>query len=851
MTGRRKVALVIFLALLVVGTSLFGSVHITSAQGGINPEALTIVLIIDKSYSMQHTDPHTLRETAAHIFIDLLSFDDYLEILTFDDEVETVVPLQQILASGNKESIKAVLSSYLEHRGHTDYKKAFEKALETIKKTDLKGTRPVVVFLTDGDVNPDSAFSEDAAYRGEYMDSLWEIIRNYSQEGISIYSVGFSDEINPEIIKRISDNTRGEYYFLNEPAEIAATFFELLGSLKNRRSIINTSYNLREKPERIKLQIDEYTRQVNLVVLNTYGGKCELSLSGPGGTAAGGRGITLNNEENYSLAAVHHSDESYRGEWEAVLSGRGTVKVLADMDYFVKAWLAEPAPFSQLPINEPMNFKVILTRGDEMRDRPLKLDVLLTRPGAQVPVTIPLVEEDGYFTGSYSQVDKAGTYEITTRVLLEDQVVSTSSSKVYVKMLPTLTTDFWVEEGYRRGEEQIITASLNVAGKRVPEGPDLKVEIFNLIIKYEDGHRFTLPLYDSGDTEHGDVRADDGIRSNRFTFDREGPAQALLLAAGKYRGSEYLLEKNLGNFEVKAPGRVILSLPLDKYFSVPGRRLSFPVKIQNDSSFKEILLIEQDTPLGSFVQSIIAMDPGENRNVYLDINLDSDLEIKNYKVPLVFTTDHGLTRIEPSGLEIQVEVTTPIKAALLRISPFLSVIAVILIILLAAGFIVYFGGILLYRFLVLPRTRLVGSLEYWKTDTDNILEGRRTGELKLGVKGKDTIIISFDANDKTADFRIEDSSYLHSLIIKTEWNNPHPRFIQGWKALRQKHVPLITTVRCTQPGIIEYNGDVYTQKDLLHEDEFESGGYAFRYVNPYGRWFKEKGEGVNLLNGKI
>ncbi|PKM79482.1 MAG: hypothetical protein CVU88_05655 [Firmicutes bacterium HGW-Firmicutes-13] len=683
------------------------------------------------------------------------------------------------------------------------------------------------------------------------MDSLWDIIRDYSKEGIPIYSVGFSDEINPEIIKRISDNTGGEYYFLKEPAEIAVTFFELLGTLKNRKGIINTTYNLQGEPEKIKLLVDEYTRQINLVVLTTFGGECEVSLSGPIETAAGSRGITLNNDENYSLVIIHHSDDSYQGEWEAVLSGRGTVKVLGDMDYFIKAWLEDPAPSSQQPVNAPMNFKVRLTRGEDMGDRFLKVDVLLSKPGTQRPVVILLVEEDGYFTGNYSQVDKAGTYEITARVLLEDEVISTSSARVYVKMLPTLTTDFWVEDGYRTGEEQIITASLNIAGKRVPKGPDLKVEFLNLIINYEDGHKVILHLFDSGDPEHRDIKANDGIWSNHFTFDREGPAQALLLSAGEYRESEFLLEKNLGNFNVKTPGRVIISLPSEKYFSVPGRKLSFPVKIQNDSFFKETLIIEQDTPIGSFVQSIIALDPGESRNVYLDINLNSDLEIRNYAVPVVFSTDHGLTRIEPARLEIQVDVTTPVRGAFRKFFSVFIIIVVIVLILLAAALFTYFGGTLLYRILIFPRTKVGGDLEYWETDTSNMRERGLTRTLKLDKPGKDTVVISFDTEDKEADYRIEGSDYSHRIIIKTEWNSPHPRFIQGWKALRQKHVPLISTVKCTQPGVIEYNYDVYTQKDLLHEDQFESGGYTFRYVNPYRRWVKEKGEGVNLLDGKI
>jgi len=761
-----------------------------------------------------------------------------------------VVPLQQVTSSSTKEIFKETLSPKLQPRGNTDFKVALETAFGQLQDAGIEGARPVVVFLTDGEPDPNPRRSRDAAFMTSYMESLWDVVGHFALEGYPIYTVGFSSEIDPEVISRISLDTKGEYYILNEPGELLVSFFELLGNLKNRKGLLEDTYSLQTgAPRTFEFWVDEYTRQVNLVAVNLSAGDCEMSLVPLQGDTGPVEGLTVNKQQNYSMIILHQPGEAYRGKWQATVSGRGSVRVLGDMDLFIKAWLEEPAPSSQHPLNEPFRFKVKVTGGEHLQDTSLKAEVQLKKSGLEQPVVVPLTAEGGYFTGSYEPVDKTGTYELLLRLLLEDEVVNTSFSKVYVKMLPVLTTDFWAEEGYRMGEELVVTASLNLGGKRLLEGRELKVENFNLILTYENGTKVTLPLYDNGNQQYGDIKAADGIWSNRFTFERQGIAKAYLLAVGEYTGRDFFLEKNIGDIAVYPPGTVQINLPRQSYWSLAGKSLSFPVNIKNESAFKETLVMEQLQSLGSFLQSRLVLEPGEEKAINLDVNLHRSLNKGKYSLPVVFNAENDLTTVIPSRLEIAIEIVTPGKAFLRNFAELISSVFLIALIIILAGIFIYAGGLLLYRFLVLPQKKVGGYLLYWRTgssDTEEALPQK----LKLGNFNKEIVTVSLDPGNEKADFILKGSEFVYDIIIRTVLEDPYPFFIQGWKALIKRNLPVKTFLQCTQPGIFEFEGGVYTRKELFDSDKFESGEFGFQYINPKASRLQDNIEGVNILEGK-
>lgn len=851
-----KLFVTVILATIIFSGMLFCSTPAARAEEAFTGEKLAIILVIDTSGSMQDTDPQMLRETASRIFIDLLSPEDFLGIITFDHDARVVFPLERIESSSRKELIKEKLSAELQPRGYTDYLEALEAAREQFQQFQAAGTgnaRPLAVLLTDGEPSPDPALVQNnPAFMGSYMESLWELVEDYALSGIPIYTVAFSEEINPELTQKISLDTKGDSYLLKEPGELVVSFFKLLGHLKNRRSLVSKTIHLREgSPETFEFQVDDYIRQVNLVAVNLAAGKCALSIVPPESRPDEMEGITLSNYENYSMAVLSDPGGTSTGKWRAVFSGSGEVSVLGDMDLFIKGWLEEPVPFSQHPLNEPLQFKIKVTGGDLLRHIPLKAEIQLEKPGAD-PVFIPLQESNGYYTGVYDKVDKTGTYELTLRLLLEDQIINTGPFKFHVKLLPTLSTDFWSSEDIRLGEEVVVTGTLNARGKRLEEGRELTVESFNLVVNYEDGARDTIPLNDRGNREQGDIKKADGIWSGRYIFKKEGKVSASLLATGKYMGSEFTIEKNLDSFAVYAPGKVYINVPRREYSSLAGRSISLTLEVNNESPFKETLFLEQQQDLvGSFSSRGITLEPGQKTRLNLDLDLFQDLQPQIYPLRLAIAAENPSTAVEPQILELELEIVTP-GTALARIlsgslRPLFYGVGIALITLLI--FIIL--GMLLYWLFVCPAKKIQGTLLYYRAEEENESESLPQ-KIILGKYKKDTVMVSFNPENKKADYYIQGSEFDYDIIIKRISGKGTLPFLQGWNTLLKKQSPFNTVVCCSEPGIMEFSGKIYTSKELFHSETFASGGYIFQYNCPYEKKVqRQRNYGTNVLEGKI
>ncbi|MDO9573397.1 MAG: vWA domain-containing protein, partial [Candidatus Contubernalis sp.] len=763
---KTKYMLISLLVIVLLCTGLSIKTETLQAQEVTDyQESLSIVLIIDVSGSMEYTDPMWLREMASQIFIDLLLPGDYLSIITFDHEAQVVYPLQEIETPKQREDIKEALSGRLAPRGATDFLEALETAHTQFKENDWQGSRPVVVMLTDGEPNPDSSRRDDEEFMEAYMESLWKEVTGFALDRYPIYTVGFSEEIDPQVMRKISMETKGEDYVLSDPGEIAVTFFKLLSTLRNRQNIVDYTFNLQEAPGQFNFMVDQNTQQVNLLVVNPLEGECEVSFQPPAGSIEGFQGLHTTRENRYMLINLQQLQEIHWGKWSVSITGSEQVRVMGDLEPNVKAWMEGPVGLSQHPLHEPLNFKVRVARGQYSSQSPVRVEVVLKRPGQFMPLTLPLQEVGDFFTGVFEQVDRAGDYEYEIRVLVGDELISTTTSRVSVQNLLVLTTDFWIEEGYHVGEEMVVTASLLMGGHRLQEGNDLRVDHFNLVLYYEDGERVTLPLYDSGHREHGDIKVSDGFWSNRLRFLREGAVQASLLAAGQYRGSDFMLDKNLGSFHVYNPGTITIELWDDNLWASPGGRVSIPLLIKNNSPFKETLLVVPEQEMGTFSDPRIKLDPGEMKEITLTFNLKEDITLGDYSLLLHFQVDDSLTWVEPSQLSLEVEVITVREALMRRNLPLAYGSGKAVLIILGVLLFIFLGGLILYGLLVYRQARVGGSLIYFKKDAeDEVFSTPR--KIRLKGRSRERVVITFNPENQEADFYIEGSKFNYDLIIE-------------------------------------------------------------------------------------
>lgn len=332
MVSKNKKIIIIVIFLICI---IFSSISIL-AQGThyTYPEKLAVSLVIDTSGSMKATDPQRLREAAANIFIDLLSPDDYLSIITFNSKDEVVLPMQKIQSVGNKAVIKNMLSQKLQASGDTDYLTALTHAGAQLNSINEENLRKVIIFLTDGKPDPDSAKSKDVTFMNSYMDSLWKAVSNLALNKYSVYSVGFSREIDPGILEKISGSTQGTVKISEDSSELVLNFFNILVSLKNSTDFLNKTLELKGSSS-LEFDMDAYTSQTVMVFTNTEGANLNVTLTPPEGKSVKDE-VVVNKSDRYSIVIINQKDKELAGKWKVNLNGSGRINAFGSKDLFIR-----------------------------------------------------------------------------------------------------------------------------------------------------------------------------------------------------------------------------------------------------------------------------------------------------------------------------------------------------------------------------------------------------------------------------------------------------------------------------------------------------------------------------------
>ncbi|MDV3428808.1 MAG: VWA domain-containing protein, partial [Bacillota bacterium] len=309
MMNKNKKLIIIAVVLISL---IFMSIYIpTNASDELSPEALAVTLVIDNSGSMKSTDPLGLRETAANIFIDLLSPEDYLSVITFNTKQKVVIPIQQIKNSSNKAGFKKILSQNIEESGDTDYLGALNEGSKQLSTVNKGNVRKVILFLTDGEPDPNMARKKDTEFMNSYMNSLWKAVSNLALNKCSVYSIGFSKGVNKAVLERISKDTQGSLKISSDSTELALNFFNILGNLKNRKELFNETLELKESKS-LEFDLDENTAQTTMVFASPEGKPLEISLISPDGKSAKS-GVIINKYDKYSIVTINQNNENLSG----------------------------------------------------------------------------------------------------------------------------------------------------------------------------------------------------------------------------------------------------------------------------------------------------------------------------------------------------------------------------------------------------------------------------------------------------------------------------------------------------------------------------------------------------------
>ncbi len=160
-----------------------------------SPEGTVVVLIIDKSSSMEGRKMELARQASINVIENLRAIDT-VGVLIFDNSFQWAVPLRR---AEDKTLIKRLVAG-ITPDGGTQIAPALNEAYRKINAA--QGTFKHIVLLTDG-------ISEEG-------DSL-EVSREAATRKVTISTVGLGQDVNRAYLEKVATLAQGKAYFLNEP----------------------------------------------------------------------------------------------------------------------------------------------------------------------------------------------------------------------------------------------------------------------------------------------------------------------------------------------------------------------------------------------------------------------------------------------------------------------------------------------------------------------------------------------------------------------------------------------------------------------------------------------------------
>ena len=114
---------------------------------------LRVVLVLDASLSMRDNDPDQLARLAARLLADLTNAQDRVTLVTFGTAARSV----KTATGAEHDALSKALDGVVPNEKCTDYGKGLAEAVKAFTGPPPKGERRLVVFLTDGELQPAKA----------------------------------------------------------------------------------------------------------------------------------------------------------------------------------------------------------------------------------------------------------------------------------------------------------------------------------------------------------------------------------------------------------------------------------------------------------------------------------------------------------------------------------------------------------------------------------------------------------------------------------------------------------------------------------------------------------------------
>ena len=203
--GQRRRSAVILAAVLLMVLTISGQAMALEegvedgSSSTISTDAYNIMLVIDKSGSMNGTDKEHMAQDAAKMFVDSLNSTDGLQgsrvgVISFSDSAQLLTTPVELNSQGQADYVKSEIESIVydpSGKGGTDLGEAVKLAVETLKEQNDSGREDLILLFTDGYIDGQSQAAK------EESETLLEEELNVARDmGCEIYVIGLNYKRN-------------------------------------------------------------------------------------------------------------------------------------------------------------------------------------------------------------------------------------------------------------------------------------------------------------------------------------------------------------------------------------------------------------------------------------------------------------------------------------------------------------------------------------------------------------------------------------------------------------------------------------------------------------------------------
>lgn len=193
------------------------SIHTPAGHVARRPP-LSLAVVIDRSGSMSGPPMEHAKAAAARL-IGQLDANDAFTVITYSSGDEVVYPMNRA-SDANKATARAAISRIYDDGG-TCISCGLTRGAAELARTPVDGGLQRIVLISDGQAN------EGLWDRGE----LAQLAANTAAHGVSISALGVGLDFDEVTMQRIAEVGRGNYYFVEDTAQLAAMFQRELGGL--------------------------------------------------------------------------------------------------------------------------------------------------------------------------------------------------------------------------------------------------------------------------------------------------------------------------------------------------------------------------------------------------------------------------------------------------------------------------------------------------------------------------------------------------------------------------------------------------------------------------------------------